>query len=335
MYRDLCIAAVIPARNEAQLIGAVLETLPALVDRVYVIDDASTDTTAEEVLRHADTDRRVHLLRCPSRRGVGGAIARGYREALADGCDIAVVLAGDGQMDPADLETVIRPVAEGRADYVKGNRFAYPGGARRIPTVRKLGNFVLSVLTKIVTGYWHVSDSQCGYTAIHRAALSRLDLDALYPSYGYPNDLLGRLNVLEQRVAEIPVNPRYRVGERSKMRVAWVILPILWLLTRVFLRRLVQRYVVSNGHPLVFAFGLSFLSLASMAGLSVYLLVRYLDTGWVMKAALIAASALLILGTQLLITAFSMDQEANRHLCVRLRPGCIPGPGGNAEDDRS
>lgn len=242
MVRQLRIAAVVPAHNEAHQICGVLETMPSLVDRIVVVDDASADATGDRVRWRRHADPRIHLVRLNRRRGVGGAIARGYAEVLKAGDDVAVVLAGDGQMDPADLPALLAPVLDGQADYVKGSRFSYPGGRRMIPPVRRAGITVLSALTRVAAGYPHVSDSQCGYTAITRHALTALDLDALYPGYGYPNDLLGHLHEHEMRVAEVPVRPRYNIGERSKMRLSRVALPIGLLLLRVGLRRLRHRF---------------------------------------------------------------------------------------------
>lgn len=242
MVRQLRIAAVVPAHNEAHQISRVLETMPAVVDRIVVVDDASVDATGDRVERRRRADSRIQLVRLDRRRGVGGAIAQGYREVLRGGDDVAVVLAGDGQMDPADLPALLAPVLDGRADYVKGSRFAYPGGRQMIPTVRRLGITVLSAFTRVAVGCPHVSDSQCGYTAITRQALSALDLDALYPGYGYPNDLLGHLRERELRVAEVPVRPRYDIGEQSKMRVSRVVVPIGLLLLRVLGRRLRRRF---------------------------------------------------------------------------------------------
>lgn len=238
MVRKLRIAAVVPAYNEAHQITAVLKTMPTLVDWIIVVDDASVDATLERVRQCRAADPRIQLVRCTRRRGVGGAISRGYAEALGGAFDVAVVLAGDGQMDPADLPRLVEPVVSGRADYCKGNRFAYPDGARQIPIIRRWGNLALSALTRIASGYRHISDSQCGYTAISHGALARLDLAALYPSYGYPNDLLGRLGSLDMRVAEAPVKPRYNIGERSKMRPTHVVFPLLWLLFRMGMRRI-------------------------------------------------------------------------------------------------
>ena len=175
MYQHKKIAVVVPAYNEEKLIGRVIETVPRFVDRVYVIDDCSTDGTCEKAEAYlgdrADRQTRVCLLRHVENQGVGAAIVTGYKEAMADGMDVVAVMAGDGQMDPDDLPRVIEPVVLDHADYVKGNRLFTGEAWQKIPRYRYLGNATLSLLTKIASGYWHVADSQTGYTAISREAL--------------------------------------------------------------------------------------------------------------------------------------------------------------------
>lgn len=321
MFKGQSIAVVIPAKDEETQILDVLTTLPGYVDRVYVVDDGSADQTSVIVASYARrAPFKVELIRHERSRGVGAAIAAGYARALADRVDVTAVMAGDGQMDPHDLELVIGPVVDGLADYCKGNRFAYAQGLDRIPFVRKIGNFVLSTLTKVVSGYWHVSDTQCGFTAIGLDALDHIPVQDIYPSYGCPNDILVKLNIAEMRVCEVPVNPLYHVGEQSKMRVPRVALPILVLLVRRFFRRLIVRYLVISGHPLVFAYVAALVCLVAVPPLGVYILEGSLSTGRVPRTALILAGIMATVGSQLLLTAFWMDSEANRHLCVRLTP---------------
>jgi glycosyltransferase involved in cell wall biosynthesis len=323
MFLEHSIAVVVPAKNEESQIADVLESMPEMVDAIFVVDDGSTDDMTDLVRAIAQEDERIKLLRHERSRGVGAAIATGYEKALDEGYDIAVVMAGDGQMDSADLELVVSPVALGFADYSKGNRFRYAKGLERIPIVRKLGNFVLSVLTKIVSGYWHVSDTQCGFTAVNRIALQQMDLEAIYPTYGCPNDILVKLNIAEMRVVEVPVNPLYGVGEQSKMQVPRVVIPISWMMIRKFCQRMIKKYVILSGHPVVFAYLIAFLCLSCTGLLGIYLMVKFIKTGLIMKVALISAGVSLILGVQLLLTAFWMDSDANRHLCIRLRPDQI------------
>jgi glycosyltransferase involved in cell wall biosynthesis len=235
VYRGLSIACVVPAFNEARAIARTIRAVPGFVDRIIVVDDASHDATV--TLARRAWRRGLVVVRHPRNRGVGGAIVTGYRRALALGLDVAVVMAGDGQMDPADLPTLLDPIADGRAGYVKGNRFLHPEVWREMPWARLCGNVVLSLATKVVSGYWGVFDSQCGYTAVTRASLAALDLDRLFPRYGYPNDLLARLHGAGVAVVDVPVRPIYGPGWKSGIRISTVVHPILWVLAAAFGRR--------------------------------------------------------------------------------------------------
>ena len=200
MIKKKKIAVVVPAYQEELLIGRVIETMPAFVDKIIVIDDCSMDKTAEVVNRHVKRQpKKVVLLRHEANQGVGGAIASGYKWCRDHDMDIAVVMAGDAQMDPADLPAVIEPILADRADYSKGNRLVTGDAWNTIPKVRYLGNSALSLLTKIAAGYWHIADSQTGYTAINKKALHLIDWDKMYKRYGQPNDLLVRLNIYSLR----------------------------------------------------------------------------------------------------------------------------------------
>src|SRR5512143_3955723 len=234
MYRQLRVSVVIPAFNEARKIAATVASVPDLADHIVVIDDASTDDTADATPLSA----RVELIRHGKNRGVGGAIATGYRRALDVGSDVAVVMAGDGQMDPEDLPSLLDPIAEGTADYVKGNRFKHPDIWSTMPTTRIVGNIVLSAATRVTSGSSHVFDSQCGYTAIHRRALTSIDLDVLWTRYGYPNDLLSRLYVAGVRVIDVPVRPIYGEHWRSGINFGTALHPLPWVLLRSWGARL-------------------------------------------------------------------------------------------------
>lgn len=210
--------AVIPARDEAPRIHRVLGTLPPFVDAVVVVDDGSVDGTLAQA--RALAEPRLTTLRHDTSRGVGAAIVAGYRRARELSSlptDAFVVLAGDGQMDPRDLEAVVLPVIRDKADYVKGNRFAWPGAHRLMPPARYVGGHLFSWATSLALGT-PVSDSQCGYTALSRAAADRLDLEALWPGYGYPNALLAELVARGLRIQEVPVRPVY-ADEVSRLRL--------------------------------------------------------------------------------------------------------------------
>jgi len=228
MYRQLRVGVVIPAFNERRAIVQTVATTPDFVDATIVVDDASTDDTAERAQVRPD----VRVVRHTENRGVGGAIATGYRHALAAGVDVAVVMAGDGQMDPRDLPSLLDPIAAGLADYVKGNRFLHPDVWTAMPAARIVGNVLLSAATRVTSGYRHVFDSQCGYTAIHRDALARIDLGAVWTRYGYPNDLLARLHAAGVRVADVAVRPIYGEHWKSGINFGTALHPLPYVLLR-------------------------------------------------------------------------------------------------------
>jgi glycosyltransferase involved in cell wall biosynthesis len=189
--------------------------MPRCVERILVIDDGSRDETGA-IARAADP--RVEVLRHARPEGVGASIREGCVHARARGASIVVVLAGDGQMDPADLPALIAPITRGEADFVKGNRLAWPGGAVTFPLPRLLGIIAFAAATRLATGL-SIDDAQCGYVAIGPRALQAIDWPRLWPRFGYPNDLLGALARLGLRVAEVPVKPIYG-DEQSKLRLA-------------------------------------------------------------------------------------------------------------------
>jgi len=202
--------------------------MPASVDSVIVVDDGSDDATSDI----ARTFPRTTVIRHETNRGVGAAIATGYRQALSiasDERDAFVVMAGDGQMDPADLPALVAPIARGQAGYVKGNRFGDPSA---IPFARYYGGLAMTNLTRLALGI-DLHDSQCGYTAISRGACARLDLDALWPGFGYPNDLLGMLTRAHIAIVEVPVRPVYLAsGNKLRARhvpvIAGIVLRAWW-----------------------------------------------------------------------------------------------------------
>ncbi|MEX2647041.1 MAG: glycosyltransferase family 2 protein, partial [Gaiellaceae bacterium] len=257
MIEGKSVAVVVPARDEEALVQDTLRGIPPFVDRIYVVDDASRDATGERAREVGDG--RVEVIRHERNGGVGAAIVTGYKRALAERIDVTAVMAADNQMDPGDLESLVVPVARGEVDYAKANRLFTGQAWKLIPRVRYLGNAVLSMLTKIASGYWHVADSQSGYTAIALPVLEELELDRVYRGYGFPNDLLVHLNVWNARVRDFPSRPVYGVGERSGIRYWRVIPAISWLLVKGFFWRLGQKYVIRDFHPLVFFYALGIL----------------------------------------------------------------------------
>lgn len=297
MLNNKTIAVVVPAYNEETQIGIVIDTMPDFVDRIIVVNDCSTDRTAEVVKSYIakgekgisipkanrkiektffnqadivtyemfqeeernmapftvvnDNDEdRIVLIEHKRNAKVGGAIATGYLWCRNHNIDCTAVMAGDAQMDPAELQSICSPVIERKIDYVKGNRLSHKSASRLIPRKRRFGNSLLSALTKIASGYWFISDTQTGYTAISLRALQKLELDKIYPTYGVPNDILIKLNIHKCSLCEVPIKPVYAIGEQSKMRIKKVIPSISMLLLKGFVKRIWQKYFITDFHPI-------------------------------------------------------------------------------------
>ena len=312
MIEGKTVAVVVPAHDEEALIGATLAGIPSFVDRVFVVDDGSRDATVERA--RAAADPRVEIVAHDGNKGVGAAIVTGYKRALAAGVDVTAVMAGDNQMDPAELEALALPVARGELDYAKANRLFTGRAWELIPRHRYLGNGVLSLLTKIASGYWHVADSQAGYTAISLRYLELLDLDRIYTRYGFPNDMLVHLNVWNARVRDFPSRPIYGVGERSGIRIRRVVPRISWLLVKGFFWRMREKYVIRDFHPLVFFYALGFLM--TLLGLALGILetvLRILGND-IPAATIVLVALLLISGSQFTLFAMWFDMESNKDL---------------------
>ncbi len=314
MYRGKTVAVIVPAYNEEKLVGIVLKTVPAFVDHIVVVDDASQDRTGEVVKEHQKEDSKIVYLRLKKNEGVGGGIVTGYKWAQEHETDISVVMAGDAQMDPNDLPQLLDPLINDEADYTKGNRLFTGKAWRIIPKTRYFGNAILSFLTKIASGYWHIADSQSGYAAITLKALKILDLDTIYKRYGMPNDLLVKLNVYRFRVRDIPINPVYGIGEKSHMKIHKVIFTLSFLLFKLFLWRIGEKYVIRDFHPLVLFYLLGFLLTPIGIVFGGYLLIYRIFVGTVAPTSALFAAFFAISGLQSLFFAMWFDMEYNKEL---------------------
>ncbi len=314
MYLGKKIAVVVPAYNEEQLIEKTLVAIPDFVDCIIVVNDKSIDNTSEIIKRIALKDQRVHLVEHDTNQGVGAAIVSGYKLARDLEIHVTAVMAGDAQMDPADLIPIVEPIATGNAHYSKGNRLFYGDAWNMIPHYRYLGNSFLSLFTKIASGYWHIADSQSGYTAISLLALQRLNLDKIYKRYGMPNDILIKLNQYHFRVRDVHIRPVYNIGEKSGIRLFNVIPKISWVLIKGFWKRLFFKYVIKDFHPLIFFYLLSFVLLASSIPLTIRLFYIWIARGDIPDINAMTLAFTLISGLQTLFFAMWFDMEYNKDL---------------------
>jgi glycosyltransferase involved in cell wall biosynthesis len=308
------LAVVIPAYNEEKLLETTLAGIPAFVDRIYVVDDASRDATVGRAHTAAATDSRIVVIVHERNRGAGAAVVTGYKRALEDGAEVACVMNGDNQMDPTEMLSLVTPVAKDEVDYTKANRLFTGEAWDLIPHYRYLGNAMLSLLTKIASGYWHVADSQAGYTAINRRMLELVDLDNVYPRYGYPNDMLVHLNVWSARVRDISSRPIYGVGEQSGIKLRSVVPRISWLLMKGFFWRMGHRYVIRDFHPLVFFYTAGFFSFLIGLSLGSYAIARHFSGHPPTPGT--ATIVALMMTFSLMFTLFAMwfDMETNKDL---------------------
>jgi glycosyltransferase involved in cell wall biosynthesis len=246
--------------------------------------------------------------------GVGAAIARGYKWCLDNNIDCTAVMAGDGQMDPAELEKICLPVLNEEIDYVKGNRLIHGGARLIIPKTRYLGNSILSILTKIASGYWHVSDTQTGFTAISLSALGAIKLHDIYKSYGMPNDMLVKLNIAFCTIKEVKIKPVYNIGESSKMKVMKVIPSISWLLFKSFFKRLWVKYLFRDFHPLFLLYHFSFILGIFTIPYALKIISITVSGGSVSSPTMLAFFFLFTSSFQSLLFAMWMDIQDNERL---------------------
>jgi glycosyltransferase involved in cell wall biosynthesis len=314
MYKEKTVSVVIPCFNEEKQISRVIETIPEFIDKIVIIDDNSKDKTLEVLKKLQTGNDKIILIENKKNQGVGGSMASGYKWARDNNMDLAVRMDGDGQMDPAHLPLLLDPIVSGEVDYTKTNRLLSGNAYNKIPFSRYFGNAILSMLTKIASGYWHIADSQSGYTAINKKALRLVNWDKMYKRYGQPNDLLVLLNIFNLKVRDIYTEPLYDVGENSKLSIPRVIFTIPFLLFRRFLYRLKEKYIIRDFHPLVFFYASGFLLML----LSIPLLVRFIyfwiSVDNIPKINFLAWMLCVIIGIQFILFAMWFDMESNKDL---------------------
>lgn len=295
---------------------------PVIPNRYNEADQVVEERNKKEIeyyvpseIVNKDPDKsRIILINNLKNGGVGAGIARGYKWCKDHEIDCTAVMAGDGQMDPSELEDLCLPVLEEGIDYVKGNRLRHPSSKFVIPKIRFFGNSVLSMLTKIASGYWRISDTQTGYTTISLSALNAIRIHQIYKSYGMPNDLLVKLNIAGCSLKEVTIKPVYRVGEQSKMKVAKVIRRVSWLLFKLFFKRLYTKYLIKDFHPLFLFYNISIILGIAAIPYAIKIIASFVN-GTVMSYEPILAFIFLFIGSfQALTFAMWMDILDNERL---------------------
>ena len=313
VYRNKNIGIVVPAFNEEILIGETLKSIPIYADKIYIIDDGSTDKTAEIAKKFMNNDPRFVCIIHKKNKGLGAAIITGYNKALEDGLDIIAVMAGDNQMDPLNLPLLLDPIVDERSEYSKGNRLYSSEFRKGMSKWRFFGNAILTFLTKMASGYWQLMDPQNGYTAISAAALKRIDPDTIYPLYGYNSDILVKLNVNGFRIIDIVMPARYG-KEKSKIKYGRYMIKVSWLLLNNFMWRLKMKYIWISFNPLVIFYILGVATTAIGFISEIYILYSKLFLNEPFFSRGIVALLLIIIGIQFLSFAMLFDMQANSNL---------------------
>ena len=309
-FTSYVIATVIPAYRVERDIEAVLQNLPAYIKHIIVVDDASPDSSADLVAGAAKKDGRITLIRHTENQGVGGAMVSGFRKAIELGAQIVIKIDGDGQMDPAHIPALITPLIQGKADYVKGNRFRDFQSLQKMPFIRRIGNLGLSFLTKAATGYWNIFDPANGFFAIRTELLTQLPFERIDKRYFFETSMLANLYLLGALVVDTPIPARYG-NETSNLSIRRTLFEFPSKLITTFFRRILLRYYI---------YDFSMTSLYLITGIPLLLFggifggikwVEYASrnipapTGTVMLPTLCV-----LLGIQILLSAIEIDMNS-------------------------
>ncbi len=300
------IAVVIPAYKCKKHIVSVVQSIGPLVATIYVVDDKCPEKTGE-YLKSVCDDPRLKVLFNEQNLGVGGAVKRGYLEAIKDGIDIAVKIDGDGQMDANLIPKFTRPIIAGYADYTKGNRFTRLNHIKKMPGIRIFGNACLSLISKISSGYWKIVDPTNGYTAISILALKEVELEKISQRYFFESDLLFRLGLVKAVVVDIPMESKYE-DEVSNLKISTVTSEFALKHLRNFSKRIFYQYFILdlNIASIELVFGILLLGFGSIYGAVTWIHSAannlFTPSGGVMMAALP-----IILGFQLILNFISFD----------------------------
>ncbi len=304
------IVTVIPAYRVQDTIASVLKDLPAYIEHIIVVDDASPDSSANLVAAAAQQDSRIVLVRHEKNQGVGGAMISGFRKALELGAKIIVKLDGDGQMDPAHIPALVTPLVLGKADYAKGNRFRDFVSLRNMPIVRRVGNLGLSFLTKAATGYWNIFDPTNGFFAIRAEVLMQLPLEGIDKRYFFETSLLANLYLINAFVVDVPIPARYG-NETSHLSIRRSLFEFPLKLFSTLVRRILLKYYI---------YDFSIISLYIVTSIPLLLFgfifgaIKWIDyasrnipapTGTVMLPTLCV-----ILGIQIMLSAIEIDMKS-------------------------
>jgi dolichol-phosphate mannosyltransferase len=302
----MIVAVVIPCFRVKKHVVDVIKSIGDEVSIIVAVDDCCPEGTADHI-ESTLSDSRLRVIRHTENQGVGGATISGYKHALLEGADIVVKIDGDGQMDPALLPSLIKPILKGKADYCKGSRFFDLESLASMPRLRLLGNSILSFVNKVSSGYWDVMDPTNGFTAIHRVALTQLPLSKLSNRYFFESDMLFRLGTVRAVVCDRPMSAKYD-DEESSLSIAKVMFEFPSLYLRCFFKRVFYSYFLRdfNGASMQLLLGIFLMGFGGVWGVSKWIEAMSLNVASTSGTVMLAGLPI-ILGFQLLLSAIQFD----------------------------
>lgn len=307
MYKKLSIGVTVPAYNEAKLIEKTITTIPKFVDHIIVINDCSTDNTLSIVNKLAKKDNRIFVIDNKENHGIGYSLTHGLKKASELGCDRVAVMAGDAQMDPQQLEPMLNTMENKGLDFIKGNRFMHFEALKDMPKYRRFGNIIVTIMTKFATGYYSIFDTQNGYVIYTKDVIDRMPWHIIGDRYEFENTILVGLSIINAKIGDYPM-PAVYGEEKSTIKLFSTTMRVINVLFKGFWQRMYYKYILYGFHPIaLFLFSGLLLLLGGVIGSIVLLCDRIFTDTSPTSGTVMLAILPLILGLQLLLTAFVMD----------------------------
>ena len=307
------IAVIVPAYNEELLIEKTINSVPEIVNKIIVINDASKDNTKVVVQSLMTKSEKIELINFDKNSGVGAALIAGYEYCYENKFDIAVVMPGDAQALPVDFNNLIEPVLKGKADYAKGNRLKHKNVKEIMPRHRFIGNTFLTILTKFASGYFHIMDPQMGYTALNIKTLKKINIKSLIKRYGYPGQLLFLLNMADAKVIDVEVTPHYDI-EKSGIKLLTFVPKLMLLLTKLFVQRVIKKLLKEKMSPAGISYFFSFGMFFAFIALLVRVLNYYFSSGYIPELTFMAFLTSIILFFIFFFFGIMFDYQDNQKL---------------------
>ena len=307
MYKNLVIAVAVPAYNEERLIEKTLSTIPNYVDHIVVVNDASKDDTFKKIQSYKKRDDRIFLINNKVNGGIGYSLKKAIRKGVELGADKVAVMAGDAQMDPNQLQNLLSEMEIKNLDFIKANRFLHLDELKSMPFYRRLGNVIVTILTKFATGYYSIFDTQNGYVVYSKDIIERMQWGMVGNRYEFENTVLIALSIANAKISDYPI-PAHYGEEKSTIKLFSTTLRVLKVLFKGFWQRIYYKYVLYNFHPIaLFLFGgLLLTSLGFIIGAWV-LAEKTLNMVSPTSGTVMLIVLPLILGIQMLLTALILD----------------------------